>query len=326
MVRLSIIIPVYNVEQYLKQCLESVISQNIPYVDYEIIIVNDGSTDSSLAITNSYADKHKNIVVISQNNQGLSAARNVGIETASGDYIWFVDSDDFIAKDCLKDILEILYINHLDGLRIKSARYIDGEFMYDNVDIMDGIVTGQDCLKNHKSYREAVWMTIYKREFLIKNNIKFFVGKIHEDTEFTPKAYYYLNRLFFYDKCVYFYRMNSSSLTNNYSLLFKRCIDLVDIAVAMRVFCISNVKDNFRSVYYTYIAFALNGAMELADNLDEYGKNRLTEKLRKESLLHLYIKSSEILLIIEGVLLLAFPSRCLSLYSLLRRIQKNILK
>lgn len=103
---LSIIIPVYNVENYVEHCITSCLKQNILISEYEIIIVNDGSTDNSLFIAEKTATGHPNIKIISQCNKGLSMARNKGLSLAQGDYIWFVDSDDYIEENCLKQIIE----------------------------------------------------------------------------------------------------------------------------------------------------------------------------------------------------------------------------
>lgn len=101
--KLSIIIPVYNVERYLRQCLESCLSQDVPKSQYEVIIVNDGSPDNSQAIIDEYSSKYDNVRVLKKKNGGLSSARNAGLNIASGDYIWFVDSDDWVA-----DVVSIL--------------------------------------------------------------------------------------------------------------------------------------------------------------------------------------------------------------------------
>ena len=112
--RLSIIIPAYNVDQYLDRCIESCESQDIHQNDYEIIIVNDGSCDKSLNIANALANKYSNVNVISQENQGLSIARNTGMTLAKGNYIWFVDSDDYIVKNCVGSVLALCEKNDLD--------------------------------------------------------------------------------------------------------------------------------------------------------------------------------------------------------------------
>ena len=105
--KISLIVPVYNVEKYIEKCLLSCLKQDIPQSDYEIIVVNDGSPDSSLAIAERIAAAATNIIIVSQKNGGLSAARNTGLKIAKGDYIWFIDSDDTIKENCLKSIVLI---------------------------------------------------------------------------------------------------------------------------------------------------------------------------------------------------------------------------
>lgn len=318
---LSIVIPVYNVEEYIRQCLESVLTQDIPYSDYEIIIVNDGSTDLSLPIAEDYANRYSNINIYSQENKGLSAARNTGLIHTKGDYVWFVDSDDFLEKNCFKEIAELLYNGELEGLRLRAVRYDNGEYIKNNKPIMNGIVTGKQCLKNRNVFVEAAWLTIYKRSFLIEHNLRFMVGKIHEDTEFTPKAYYYMQRLGFLDRFVYNYRKNNNSLLYNPSLATKRFYDLLDVANAMLFFCNVNVDKAYQPYYYTRVAFAVNGAFAVADSLEneqEYIKKRLYEK---KALYRSFIKSSELLLKIEGVLLALFPSYSIKIYHLLNSIK-----
>ena len=101
MIQLSIVIPIYNVEKYLYTCLLSIMTQDIPLTDYEVILINDGSSDGSLVIAERFAAQYSNIRLISQENRGLSGARNRGIEEAQGEYIWFIDSDDYIEIDCI---------------------------------------------------------------------------------------------------------------------------------------------------------------------------------------------------------------------------------
>ena len=322
---LSIIIPVYNVGGYLKQCVESALSQNIPDSDYEIILVNDGSTDGSLIIAEEFSRKYNHISLYSQRNMGLSAARNTGLNYAKGDYVWFVDSDDFIEKNCLKDIVDQLNNNQLEGLRLRPVRYCNGICDYDNRLILNGIVTGLMCLEKRKSYREAVWLTIYKRRFLEKYGLRFMVGKIHEDNEFTPKAYYYMKRLKFLDKHYYYYRFNSSSLTKDNTLLKKRCLDLIDIASAMQRFCEEVVAKEYKSIYYSYIAFVLNSAMEYASDLDLEVKGEVENILERcPKLFNSYKESSELLLRIEGFLLNTIPAKKIKIYNILNYVRKVI--
>ena len=112
--KLSIIVPMYNVELYIEKCLLSCLNQDLPASDYEIIVVNDGSPDSSLAIAERIASLYDNLTIVSQKNAGLSAARNKALSLAKGKYVWFVDSDDRIQENCLRYILDECYNNGLD--------------------------------------------------------------------------------------------------------------------------------------------------------------------------------------------------------------------
>lgn len=124
--KLSIIIPVYNVANYVGKCLDSCLEQNVKMTDYEIIVVNDGSVDNSLEVVNLYINR-PNINVISQNNSGLSAARNAGMKIAKGEYIWFVDSDDWIESGILEHILREISLYTPDCLRLNYRRMTDDE-------------------------------------------------------------------------------------------------------------------------------------------------------------------------------------------------------
>lgn len=120
---LSIIIPVYNSEEYLRECLDSCLNQDLAYDDYEIICINDGSSDGSLSILKEYEKECSNLNVVSlERNRGVSVARNVGIEQAVGEYIWFVDSDDYIAYNVLKDLKDQIRKSKPDVLYVKPLR------------------------------------------------------------------------------------------------------------------------------------------------------------------------------------------------------------
>ena len=124
--KISIIIPVYNAEKYLSQCLDSLLEQGIPKEHYEIICINDGSRDASLSILKAYADKYQNIVLVDKENEGVSVTRNIGLDVARGKYIWFVDSDDWIAKDFLLNSGIVQLISE-DGIRVPLilTKYIE---------------------------------------------------------------------------------------------------------------------------------------------------------------------------------------------------------
>lgn len=159
---LTIIVPVYNVEKLLKKCIESLLNQKTEY-KYDIIFINDGSKDKSLEILEQYAKEHKNIKVISQENKGIAAARNVGIKNITGEYVAFVDSDDFVSSDYVQKLLENAYKNNSDIVRcnyyeysVSDARIVKTGLNMDNVVRENGL--GRDIL----DYKGYPWGGVFK--------------------------------------------------------------------------------------------------------------------------------------------------------------------
>lgn len=217
MVELSIIIPVYNVEEYLRECLESVYSLNIKK---EIILVDDESPDNSWKIIDEYKIKYpEETIVIKQKNTGLSGARNKGLKNAIGEYVIFVDSDDFIQKEKFE---KSFYETYKDRLDIGIG---NGNYYYKNGDIKpfnrsdkikkNIILTGKKYFElavKTGSHRDEVWDDIYKRDFLEKNNLKFLEGLCHEDTLFSIEALIKAKKVKYIDSDFYMYRQRENSI------------------------------------------------------------------------------------------------------------------
>lgn len=221
--KLSLIIPVYKVEEYIEKCINSCIYQNVSKDDYEIIAVNDGSPDNCGLILERLKSKYPCIQIINQENQGLSAARNTGLKHASGEYIWFIDSDDYIENDCLQDILIKLDKNKPDLLHINAHRvwnnrdYTELYMNYSSL-LYSSISSGKENLKQ-KNYPVAAQMTIYKRDFLISNNLTFIPKILHEDLEFKPRAVYLAKTVAWHEPIVYnFLQDRDGSITSRFSL------------------------------------------------------------------------------------------------------------
>ena len=217
--RLSIVIPVYNVERYIDRCLASCVQQNLPTSDYEIIVVNDGTPDKSMDVVRAYAQSHSNIVVIEQENKGLSEARNTGLRIAQGDYVWFVDSDDWIETDCLKSLTDQMFEYELDALQIPIITVCDEgkNYPYDYSGLANAVYSGKE-LHVRSQYKYPAQFTLYKRTFLHNNNLDFCSGLYHEDMDFSPRAYFFAQRIGFYSSPVYYYEQgNSSSIMHNRS-------------------------------------------------------------------------------------------------------------
>lgn len=243
MIRLSIIIPVYNVEQYIARCLDSCLSQNIPAEEYEIIVVNDGSPDNSMAIVDDYCHKYKNIKVINRKNGGLSAARNTGIESARGEYIWFIDSDDRISTDCINPLLNYAETNSLDVLCIGlNLEYPDGRIEKYPIECEDKerIYDGKDFIVK-TGMPPAAWAAIFRRELLFVNGLKFYEGILHEDHEFTPRAYCLAKRIAYYDAQIYYYNQRAGGIMKSNNNL-RRCRDLLTVADSLFAFTTEKIS------------------------------------------------------------------------------------
>lgn len=221
---LSIIVPIYNVEDYLEECLKSL--YNIKNIKLEIILVNDGSKDNSFKIMEKFKEIYpEKTVLINKENGGLSSARNAGMKAAVGEYISFIDSDDFIDVDEFEKFFKEGQKDKLDVM-VGNMRYYTPEKTGDSLFRSDvvknsGIVNGIDFFWNlfqkPKCFREEVVDDIYKREFLVKNNIWFNENIVHEDSEFTPLVYLKAEKIKYIDRAFYFYRQRTGSIMNKVS-------------------------------------------------------------------------------------------------------------
>jgi glycosyltransferase involved in cell wall biosynthesis len=210
---LSIIVPVYNVEKFLDECIDSLFHQGLDECDFEVILVNDGSLDSSLEIANTWASKHRNISVYSQQNQGQAVARNLGLDKVCGKYVMFVDSDDYLVQNKINMLLDIAEYNDTD-LCISPIikQQSNGVLEYFNAPytVLNKNLTGEQALLN--GYNAAsVCSMIFKRDFLESANFRFRSGFTHEDVEFSSRITAFANRIYFTDMHFYIYRWNNNS-------------------------------------------------------------------------------------------------------------------
>ena len=219
---LSIIVPVYNVSKYLEKCLDSLLSQDLTSVEYEIIIVNDGSTDNSLEIAQKYADLNSNVYVLTQANGGLSAARNTGIKQAVGKYIQFVDSDDYLEPNILRKLIDKAERDNLDVLRFNYQNVNEHYQIYEPykehkpfVDYSDAITNGEAFLNERLGYACYAWQFMIKSYLLNDEHNYFKYGIYFEDTEWTPRMLVQANRVSSTNLMVYNYLLREGSITKS---------------------------------------------------------------------------------------------------------------
>lgn len=248
--KISVIIPVYNVEQYLRQCIDSILNQT--FSDYEVICINDGSTDDSGKILMEYADGNPVIKVIEQKNRGLSAARNTGLKIADGEYVLFLDSDDWLEKDALQILADA--VDGQDMLCFNGRRFIEDQIRYEAADDISQVdeISGWDYYNRfslqHRNFAfVCVVLRLYRRDFLRENNLLFAEGIYHEDNRFTPLACYYAENVRVIDDVLYNYRIRSSSITT--TRILKRDKDLLETANMLSSFFV-NKNEVDKSILY----------------------------------------------------------------------------
>lgn len=217
---ISVIIPVYNVYDYLERCVYSVIDQT--YSDLEIILINDGSTDKSGKLCEELKEKDSRIVVIHKDNEGLSATRNLGMKVATGDYIAFLDSDDFIMKDSFERLMSYSEQGETDViiggvLEYYSQDNIRKLISRRNKNPIGKSIRGEDFLKTHlknKTYTPVVYQGVYKKELIDQSQIYFETGRVHEDELWFPQIMLNADKVIDTNEYFYMYAYREESITN----------------------------------------------------------------------------------------------------------------
>ena len=230
MTLLSIIVPVYNVEKYIHPCIESIFRQGLDDADFEVIIVNDGTKDRSIEMIADIMAAHSNITVIHQENQGLSVARNNGIEAAKGKYIQFLDSDDLLIDNTLPFLLNKAVSSKAD-LVVADFIKLDQEqivqFTNQPFSQQEGVIqemSGRELLLHHLNpYYCHVWRALYRRKFLNFYKIRFVQGIYFEDIPFTHHCYVKAHRCIRTHWQFVIYRKRHDSITDNFTI--KKAMD-----------------------------------------------------------------------------------------------------
>lgn len=259
----SIIVPIYNTEKYLKRCINSILSQS--FKDFELLLIDDGSTDGSLQIIKEYEEYDKRVRIFSNKNQGPALTRNFGIDMAKSDYLMFIDSDDYIDQGYLADYFNAVSQSNVD-IAIGGYKRVIGEKTTYTLRLKQGefskyVVTGPVC-------------RIIKKEFLNDNNIRFLDTNSSEDVYFNLMIYNKTEKIKIIDNVGYNYFYNANSLSNTAHKGFKKDIRIIELLDLI------NVKDSYNlelNQYYIirYIIWYLlySGRTASPDNfITEYKK------------------------------------------------------
>lgn len=313
---ISVIIPVYNVENYLKECLDSVTNQTLN--NLEILCINDGSTDNSLRILNEYASKDSRIKIINQNNKGQASARNLGIKEARGEYIAFIDSDDFIEPTMFEKLYTKAKNDNLDIVMCKIATYdnMTGEVKDNAWYYMLGVFKDFDKdIFNHKDTKEFTcqiavtpYNKIYKTSLLKDNDILFPEGLIFEDEKFFYDVYLRAKKVSLIDEFLYYYRINRKGSTvdiakeNDYTDIipiskqvretFKQTNNYEDYKILLanrfihlQLARFTETSPKFREKFFNLLKEDLNEVLqdkEIADNLESDVRLRVSKILQSK--------------------------------------------
>ena len=216
---ISVIVPIYKVEDYLKRCIDSIINQT--YKNLEVILVDDGSPDNCPQICDDYAKQDTRIKVIHKENGGLSDARNAGMQIATGEYISFIDSDDYVDVDMLNILLDVMVQNDCEIAQCGTVRFNDGEIAISNkVDYKVKVYNNKEALKeliNDGHFVQTVWNKLYKAEVALK--LPFRKGKLNEDEFWTYIVFAESKKIAEVTADIYFYLQRSTSIMGeNYSI------------------------------------------------------------------------------------------------------------
>lgn len=286
--RLSIVIPVYNTGGYLAACINSCLNQDIPADKYEIILVNDGSTDDSMELIEEYCSIYPNVRSHSQRNCGLSVARNVGLDLASGDYVWFVDSDDAIRGNCLGSLLD-----YVDGADVLAF----GPMLHRHR------MSGRDYIVATKAnFRHGAPYYIFRRQFLTDNALRFYPGIYHEDSEFTPRVLYCAESLVVCTDECYCRTARADSITQTMDI--RRAYDLIFVARRLEDFIKTGFMDfTLRKMMLKLLPVIVNSSLNVASKSDPSQWEAYCKRFIFYRTSHYYLISRDPRYIAEGILL-----------------------
>ena len=243
---LSIIVPIYNVEKYLDECLQSIINQT--FIDYEVILVNDGSTDQSLIIAEKYCKLDCRFKVYTKENGGLSSARNYGLSYASKKYLTFLDSDDYLANNTYELMMEKIVEKDLD-IVMSNIEYFfeDGRKGY----ILKGLNDTFNDIKSKQALLSPMfaWNKIYRRSFFMNNDLRYPEGLWYEDIPVSSSLFSKTDKIDYVDIIGYYYRQRTSSIMGQRSKKMK------DIFIILEMMKNYYIKNNLFDKYYDEIEY-----------------------------------------------------------------------
>lgn len=323
--KLSIIIPMYGVERYIEKCLLSCIRQDSAQlgIDYEIICVNDGTKDRSAIIARSIADKYKGINIVDQENQGLSVARNTGTDIANGEYIWYVDSDDYIEDGSLKRILPKLN-DEIDILSLHYRLvYEDGRPSKDMLkNVPEGVYSGREVTLMGGLSIPAPF-SIFRTSYIKENGFRFVSGIYHEDMEFKPRVSYLADKIAFDNDISYNYLQRKGTIMSTFRP--KRIYDLMTVIENLLRFSQKYVDDVHRKKWTNSIAGPFSQMLFLANKSNDCKVQKDTKRfvIEHEESTYVFTCSKSLMLRCVGYISYITGINLYLVYSFLYKMRYN---
>ena len=264
--KFSIIVPVYNVSAYLKKCVDSILDQS--YSNFELILVNDGSRDNSGSICDSFSDSR--VVVIHKENGGAADARNFGLKRATGDYVMFIDGDDFLyTNDCLSKINDVLLKNQYDIVQYKMVNYYENNDQYQlNKDIVEcnsNYIESLNELNMNGNLSISPCDKVVKLSIIKDNSIYYEVGRVAEDIDWNLNLYQYTKNIYILNEDIYVYRRQRKGSVST-SRNSKKSKDL--LFVINKWFDIEYKNLDLKKIYYNFLSYEFLILMTVSSNND----------------------------------------------------------
>lgn len=303
--KFSLIIPFYNAGPWIGRCLDSCLDQDLPEEEYELILVDDGSTDNGRSVAVEKLSGRKNAVILSQENSGQAVARNRALDIAKGEFVWFVDADDWIERRSLGGIAAMM--ESADILAISGADWKDGRaarrFGWKDY----GIIEGRRLMCCTK-INVGTPFSIYRRSLLDGADLRFMEGVYHEDAEFAPRAYYSASRVKCTDRILYYVFPSPGSTTRSSNP--KRVFDYIEKCVrSLSDFC-DGIEPEFQVGFHNLISSDITHALKNVTLFDDATNRKIGECLYSNRDLFRHMRRSSVLKFrLEGLIFTIFPRR-----------------
>lgn len=325
--KLSIVVPVYNVERFIRRCILSIINQKDElFKEIELIIVNDGTKDKSIEQVKDLIDEYDNITLVNQVNQGLSMARNNGMALAKGTYVWFVDSDDWISEDAVKKLMP-----YLDGRNdfvsfgiVESTE--NGEVQKYCSSPQVTTISGRETFRQHCVHSTAAWKAAYRKDFLDSRGLRFMPGVYNEDDEFCLRVSYHAETVTILPEPLYYYFLTTTpdpshvSITNTVNP--KLGMDFLVVTNSLLKFAQESIeeKDIFK-IFLVHLSILINMGIDAISKCPMVEQRKFIEMYRNYGLKKCYYTSGGKYLL-EGILFSLCPNKMIGIYKMLKYVNR----